>query len=241
MDIRIDDLSVYVGIPAGRPPECWETVLSWGETTRVCQKIGLPLVPGFTKGCAIVTHARDIVLHEFLESPCNRLFCIDSDMEWLPDHFLRLVALSQVVDVVGAVYPAKRDTPTFFVNLADRKEVECDEYGLMEVDGIGMGFTIINRKVIEELVATKPTMLDQMTGKTMAKVFRTDIHQGNFRGEDMCFFADLKELGYRVHIDPSIDLAHHGQKRYTGRFMDAFQVNAPPDRHNDAPQLALTE
>ena len=39
-------------------------------------------------------------------------------------------------------------------------------------------------------------------------------------GEDMAFFEDLQKLGYKVHLDPSIELGHIGRKVYTGKIMD---------------------
>lgn len=221
--IPLADVSVMYGIPAGHKPP-WETALSLAATAAHCERLGVPLVPGVVKGCSIITSARDRVLDEFLQSDCNRLFWIDADIEWTTPHFLRLVALSQVVDVVGATYPAKLEPPTFFVNHGDLSNLKLGEYGLVEVEGMGLGFTIMRREVVESLVRTKPRYLDELSGRTLAAVFRTDTHEGKFRGEDMALFADVRALGYKVWLDPAVQLWHHGEKRYAGKFLDAFEL-----------------
>jgi hypothetical protein len=51
-------------------------------------------------------------------------------------------------------------------------------------------------------------------------VFRLDRVKTNGRrtaqGEDMAFFADLRELGYDVWLDPTIQLGHVGNYVYRG-------------------------
>lgn len=227
IDVPVTGLSVMIGIPGGRNPS-WDAAMALASTLLTCQRMGIVCTPGIVKGSAIVTKARDEVLHLFLESDADRLLWIDDDMLWTVDDFLRLLALSTRYDVIGASYAARKDPPTFYIKLNDENTIESDEHGMLKVEGMGLGFTMVRRHVIEELVATKPKMRDQLSGKQMASVFRTDIYNGNFRGEDMAFFADVRELGYDVYLDPAIQLQHVGTKHYTGSIMDALKVVPQP-------------
>jgi hypothetical protein len=48
----------------------------------------------------------------------------------------------------------------------------------------------------------------------MADVFRLDTFKGYFRGEDMAFFADIREQEFAVWVDPTICVQHIGEKAY---------------------------
>lgn len=221
IDIKLTGLSVMLGIPGGKPPE-WETALALGLTMRECAKIGIDLRPNIVKNCSIVTKARDTIVADFLDSDCGRLFWIDADMNWTPDQFVRLLAISSLADVVAAAYTMKKDPPQFVLK-TDLTNIQQDRYGLWPVEGLGLGFCVCTRLAIETLAATKPTYHCEMSNRQMHAVFRTDIVDGNFRGEDIAFFADLVELGFRPRLDPTIDLGHFGTKEFTGSIRSAFQ------------------
>lgn len=220
VDLSLAGLSVMVGMPAARdlPPA---TVKSLLGTFTKCQAVNVPCQLGMVTGSAIVQWARDEVLDLFLASDANRLFWIDSDMVWEPAQFLRLLALSQVREIVCAAYPAKREQPTFFLNY-DKKALTQDAYGLLEINGIGLGFSVMRREVVEHVARNAGRVIDEVSGKEMPSVFRIDTCGRNRRGEDIAFFHDLRALGYRVWLDPFVDLGHIGTKTYTGSIRDAL-------------------
>lgn len=227
MNISLDGIKVMIGIPCGRNPD-WDTVGDLVSTVvRLCD-IGQPWKTGWIKG-GIVTKVRDKIVDEFLRSDCNRLFMIDDDQRWQPDDFMRLLALSTQVDCVTAAYAAKKDHPTFFIKpVAGETPRQLSELGLWEIEGIGLGFACMTREVVEAVAKNKPVAFDQMDGAHYRVVFRTDINEdGNFRGEDMAFFADIREAGFKVWCDPSIELGHIGTKEYRGKLLDVLTAKQP--------------
>ena len=54
-------------------------------------------------------------------------------------------------------------------------------------------------------------------------VFRCDIHDGETRGEDHAFFSDVRDLGYRVQLDPDVTLSHIGHKSYKASVWEAIK------------------
>ena len=54
----------------------------------------------------------------------------------------------------------------------------------------------------------------------MAKIFRFDEPNGEARGEDIAFFADVCDLGYKVNLDPTVTLGHIGEKEFRASFLD---------------------
>lgn len=223
-DIQIDlkGLSVMVGMPAGRDLPGL-TVKSLMGTQSLCRDVHVPFQFGMVIGSAVVQWARDEVIDLFLQSKATRLFWIDSDMVWEPEQFMRLLALSQYRDVICAAYPAKKEQPTFYVNWEPDAGLIQGEYGLLAINGIGLGFTVMSRRVVEELAAKAPRVIDDVSHRDMASVFRIGQTQdGRRQGEDMALFADIRALGHTVWLDPTVDLGHIGTKEYRGAIKDAL-------------------
>jgi hypothetical protein len=219
MEVDLRGVSVTIGMPVygGIPPK---TVVSLTSTVSRCASSGIRCE--FVMEQGVLPISRDAVLADFLEDDTDKLFWIDSDMIWEPGDFLRLLALSTVKDVVCATYPRKVEGPTQFQVDMDLGKIEHDEHGLFPIRGAGLGFTVIDRKVCEQLAATKPRVGDTLNGRTMAEVFRFDTVDGKRRTEDMAFFADIRELGFQVWLDPYVNLGHFGGREWTGVVMDAF-------------------
>lgn len=222
MQIKLDGLRVAVGIPAGRDFHAL-TVKSLIETFTKCQTMGIPAQLALVAGNAVIQWARDEVIDLFLQSDCNRLFWIDSDIVWNPNDFMRMLALSQKRDIVCATYPAKKEPTTFYIN--HDPPLVSDDLGLFEVKGVGLGFTVMSRKVVEKLVEFSPKAVDQITGKQIAQVFRVGMKDGTRIGEDMAFFEDARNFGFKVYLDPLVKLKHLGLKQYEGSVLDALQTD----------------
>lgn len=215
-------LSVAIGIPTG-PTLPWVTALSLARTVHACALRGIDITIESVVGSSIITVARSLVVHRFLQTNKKRLFWIDSDIEWEPEDFLRLLGLSSKMDVVCGAYPIKREGANAFVVLGDDPANRTiNPYGCVKSGGTGLGFCVMTREVVEKIVATKPTIFNQGTGEHMADVFRIDTYEGLLRGEDMAFFADLRALGYEIWIDPTIPLGHVGFKVFRGDLVKAY-------------------
>lgn len=222
MQVDISGVSVFIGIPVyGRIPP--QTTLSLAATMHQCGRQALD-AELCMKGRGIVHWARDMVLDAFLKSDKQKLFWIDSDVAWEPMSFFQMVALSTLHDVVAAAYPMKRDGPVAFQISGIGESQAMSEHGLFEIQGAGLGFTIMDRAVVERLAENAPLVVDQNAGDgPMRAVFRTDVVNGIRRGEDMAFFADIRALGYKVMLAPQIVLGHVGDKCWTGRALDAME------------------
>ena len=220
IEVSLDGLSVTIGIPVYNPiPH--RTVMSLCGTVQELTKHKIKHNISMHV-CGIITMGRSNVLADFLQSGTQKLFWVDADMVWDPQDVMKLLAMSTEVDVVAAAYPAKVEGPaTYYANFdAERK---IGPFGLHEVKGLGLGFTVVDRKVCQELSDRAPMVKDEIANRSSAQVFRTDATaDGHFRGEDMAFFADIRDLGYTVWCDPTIELGHIGPREWRGRLSDAF-------------------
>lgn len=219
------NVSVTIGMPVGKPipPRTsfalFETGRCLGEM-RIRGELAMNI-------CGVIQIARDTVLDEFLKNGTDKLFWIDSDMVWTPHDFLRLLALSTRYDIVGAAYPVKVDGPeTFHVNTDGLDVIQVNTHGLMGINGLGLGFTVVSRRACEFIASKSPRVIES-NGREMAEVFRVDkTAAGHRRTEDIAFFADLREAGFSVWCDPSIELGHVGEREWRGRLADALPAAA---------------
>ncbi len=234
------ELSVCIGMPASRDLSV-PTALSLARTAHACALRGIPFDMQVVAGSSIITSARSTVAHRFLQGKSSRLFWIDSDMEWDAQDFLRLLALSSKMDVVCAAYPMKRDDRTTYVirhpeipvvqktpkgqSLPLQQGYALNEYGCVKIDGTGLGFTVMTRKVVEAVAATKERVLIEGSGETVARLFRLDVVDGKERGEDIAFFEDIKAAGFDIWLDPRVDLGHVGQKIFRGDVVKALGLS----------------
>lgn len=220
--VRVADLYVSIGMPCGQSLP-WQTSMSLAHTTAELGRLGVQTHFSVIAGNANVFAARDAVLDCFLRSDAKQLFWIDSDMKWTPEQFMRLLVLSIKYPVVAATYPTKMGTPRMVVKHPDLVNFEINEDGLIKVESLGLGFTCVQRHVMERLVVGKPMLYDEIADREYASVFyqdwaesRTKSGRINRRGEDTNFFKDVRTLGYDVLLDPTIMLGHVGNKSFEG-------------------------
>lgn len=220
--LSVEGVKPYIGIPVNRDFP-WQTTLSLVEMADALARRDLYYDFQLLTQGSQIDRDRSELAKLFLESDCDRLFWIDSDMRFTPDMFLRILALSTVMPIVGASYPAKKHGTTEFLVAMDGIELEANEYGCVEVHGYGLGFCCIQREVMERCAAASPEFLDN--GKPLKMIFRTgiDFDDGVYRSEDMHFFKLCRSLGYKVMLDPMVELTHVGCGEFKGKLIDALR------------------
>ncbi len=220
--LDIEGVQPYIGIPCNRDFP-WQTALSLVEMADALARRGLDYDFQLLTQGSQIDRDRSELANLFLGSKCDRLFWIDSDMRFTPDMFIRILAQSTVMPIVGASYPAKKAGSTEFLVAMDKTELEANEFGCFEVQGYGLGFCCIQREVMEKCAEASPTFLDN--GKPLKMIFRTgvDFDDGVYRSEDMHFFKLCRSLGYKVMLDPMVELGHIGCSEHRGKLIDAVQ------------------
>lgn len=217
--------SVFLAMPSHRDLP-GQTVISLLQTKTLLAERGIPIHIELALGGSLVHHARSRLVHGFLKSQHNRLFWVDSDITWEAKDFVRLLALSTVMDLVAGAYPAKVD-PVKFLGRAVGT-MEANEHGCLPVGGIGIGFCCMTRKAVQDVSDGAPRKrFHQVPEGPIPHPFcipRDDIDDGlGAEGEDMAFFARAAALGYQLWVDPAITLGHIGPKVYSGQLLDQLQ------------------
>ena len=218
-EISIHGIKVCLALPSYSGSIPLELGLALADLTADCAKYGVVLSILAERGNSLVTGARNKLLTQFLkETDCEYLFGVDDDIIFKSMDFLTLLALCLTRKSVAATYCTRTDdNPVFFIHTPSGK-IEFNTDGLIEADGVGLGFACQHRSILEPLLEGKETYLDRQK-ETVWDVFKIGAVDGKYYGEDMAFFKELSSNGHITYVHPFIHLKHVGRKDYDHRLM----------------------
>lgn len=148
---------------------------------------------------------RNQIVEKALSLDCQALLFVDDDQLWRAKHVRRL--LSHHLPVVGGVIMTrsftkphitsymlepKPDQPVWFRSiLPDLLDATREP---LPIDGIGMGFTLLDLACVRQL---------------RAPWFKTQTQDdGSALGEDLYFCSQMKAAGFGVYVDPLVRIPH---------------------------------
>ena len=157
-----------------------------------------------------------------MESDCTEMLFIDSDIHFKHQDVLRIMALGSDRDVLCGSYPRRAADQKFFTDIHYNEHggVELTENGLLRVDRIGTGFMFIRRHVIEKLIKDHPEWKYwvNVENKHHYSLFDFKVTPEGYMGEDYLFCDRVTEAGFKIYVDPEINLGHFGNTEFTGHF-----------------------
>jgi glycosyltransferase involved in cell wall biosynthesis len=170
---------------------------------------------------SLIQRARNDLFRMALEGKYDTLFFIDSDTEWEPEWFFRL--LERPEPVVGGSLVKKSETEGYTVKITNKNLKYSEDKKLLEVDGVGTGFLKVDRFALDKLwLMSEPYLND---GKDNRMVFDIKIENGDLISEDYIMCNKWRSLGYKVWLDPTITCNHNGVKKYKGNLQKFLKKN----------------
>ena len=135
----------------------------------------------------------------------NKIFWIDSDIEWTPEDFLELY--NSELDIISGMY-ATSPNRTIAANILDDKGrpnlVNSANFLLdeepVEVGGVGFGFVAVKTGVFESM--KRPWF-------KIHEIQWDDVDYPVNMGEDYSWCQSAREAGYKIFLHPLIKLKHH--------------------------------
>lgn len=175
----------------------------------------------YTSYDSLVQRARNSLVKIALENQYDDLFFIDSDVEWEPEWFFRL--LERPEPVVGGALVKKTDNEGYTVKLTDKNLKFSEDGKLIQADGVGTGFLKVSRFALEKLwLASDPYTSE---GEEHRMVFDIKVENGDLISEDYIMCNKWENLGYKVWLDPTITCNHVGIKKFEGNFKNFIERN----------------
>ena len=164
---------------------------------------------------ALIQRARNDTIHLALEGEYDDLIWIDSDIEWQPEWFFKL--LEYPVDVVGGTYRKKGDLEEYVVRHLVKTPPDPTT-GLIEVSGLGTGFLRMNRKSMQYLWDTNKPYIDRKDNKERRMIFDVIITGNDLMSEDIYALQQLIDGGFKIWLDPSMTCSHIGPYKFQGDY-----------------------
>ena len=216
---------LFIGIPAYDGKINIKLAYNLAALMPKALQYGVSVRLGDVSGCSIITMARNQLVHEFLKSDCTELLFIDSDVIATADDVLRLMAQSGDKDITAGAYPRRSKDKNFFADLYfdENQDLEFDG-SLMRLERVGTGFMLIQRHVIEAMVAAHPEWFYDFKGEQVCGVFDFQNRDGRYLGEDYLFCDRAREHGFKIHIDVDISLPHVGTEAFENNFREEVVI-----------------
>lgn len=199
----------------------------WRSTVHlenILTRIGLVHTWLETTNESLITRGRNTIATRFLKRDEDRLFFIDSDIEFDPEHAATLWNMD--ADVAVGCYPMKK-LGAHYAAWINGKLLKLDDLEKREepfpVDYAGTGFMMIHRRVFERLREAHPEWRyiegnmgeDKGEGECWA-FFQDPIEDGIHLSEDYFFCKRAREIGFQVMMHPKVRLKHWGAHCFDG-------------------------
>ena len=218
---------VFIGLPAYDFKISVKLAISLAEFCVKAQAHGVAVQLANISGCSVVSRVRNSIAKLFLESNCDHLLMVDSDMVINADDIFRLLAFNKTRPIVAGVGCARKKEKVYF-SMLDQDEdgnIMMDSMGLVRAKRVGTGFIMIQRTVFETLKEKHPEWkyYDQNHDCDMYAYFDFLLNQEEgYMGEDFVFCERAKQAGFTVWIDPTIKLGHMGVHEFEGNFGEDY-------------------
>lgn len=140
----------------------------------------------------------------------DKLLWIDSDIAWNPDDVLKLYYSDK--DIISGAYILGDGSvaayPKMFGSGMNFAEVKTAE-GLMEIEGAGFGFICFKSGIFENL--TRPWFQSVRQNHTIGD----EEYDIPIMGEDLSLCARARRIGFKIWLDPSVQVVHHKTMKLT--------------------------
>ncbi len=170
--------------------------------------------PRITYRASDLVFARNMLAHQALADGFGALLWIDSDMGFT---FEAVEALrAHQLPIVGALYPKKAYGHGMVVSwLPGKYSVTFGVGGgLVEVLGLGCGFTMVKREVYEKIAETLEPARESLVGQDLYPYYQPFTADGVALSEDLAFCRRVTDAGFAVRADTSIRVHHIGSHAY---------------------------
>lgn len=212
---------LMIGLPAYDHKVGVKMAVSLMRLAQNVLEYGITLQVSSICGCSVVTRARNLIAYEFLNSDCDHLLFIDSDMTFDPESVIRLLAWNQDKPIVAGAYEARKDGKVYILTLDDEGgNIIMDPMGLVKAKRVATGFMMVRRDVFERLAELHPEWLHKDTNSEnrMYSFFDFKCTPEGYIGEDFLFCERAIDAGFSCWIDPTIKLGHMGVHEFTSHF-----------------------
>jgi hypothetical protein len=187
------------------------------ESIKLGLKHNLDIKCVFLANESILPMARNELFNLAYHENYDTMVFIDDDELWEPEGLIEILLSEK--DVIAIPVVNKGDKKVEFNIYYDIIKQDIDEY--FEIKSCGTGFLKMSRRVIVDLFESNTELL--FRNKKLRNICEFTYVNGSFVGEDITLCRKIKELGYKIWVNPNYTAYHIGNKMYKGEFKDKLQ------------------
>lgn len=216
--------SLFIALPAYDFKVSLKLAVSLAKFSRASVAHGIDIQIGSICGCSVVSRARNFLALDMLESSCDYLLFIDSDINFEPEHIFRMMAwgADPKKGIIAAVPRVRAEEKTYIATLDDddKSQLTMNSAGLVRARRVATAFMLVRREVFVEMTKAHPewNYYDARSKRTVPCLFDFKLTEEGYIGEDYLFCDRTRELGFEIWVDPTITLGHMGVQEYVGNF-----------------------
>jgi len=187
--------------------------IALAETFALCAKKHIGIEYRVLTSGSLLCAERNRLVKAFLESDCTHMLCIDSDLGWPAEAVVALLRKQE--HFIAGCYPTRTDKVFLFrpVVNEDQSLIVNQDKGLVKMSYIPAGFMLLTRELLEKMVKDNPDrnfVPKDPSNPPGCALFNTEIHEGEFWGEDYVFCRLARQSGFDIWVDPMIQFNHAG-------------------------------
>ena len=236
-------MKVFIGVMAYDQRINSLCALSLIQSIRTLEKAGHEVIPAIEAGRCYITEARNFLVSHFLNSDCDMLVFVDSDLAFGGDAILKVVEADK--DVCFGAYPYKTQDGYPVQLFTHANGTPIVEDGLLKAQCGPTGMMAIKRGVFDHMISENPQWKTERNEggvpQDVYMVFDTGIHRepGKWYGEDYLFCLRWIDLGGEVWCQPDIGFIHIGVNHKYGNYKDYLQEQPKPEEltHGSIPNM----
>ncbi len=230
--------SIFIALPAYDFKVSLKLAVSLARFTQQAAQHGITIQLGSICGCSVVSRARNLLSQDMLESQCDYLMFIDSDINFEPEDIFRLMAWGNdpKKGIVAGVPRTRNESKVYIATLDydENQELTMNGMGLVRAKRVATAFMLVRREVFVTMTEAHPEWqyYDTRSNRMIPCLFDFQLTEEGYMGEDFLFCDRARELGFEVWVDPSITLGHMGVQEYTGNYGQdvLYPMIVPPQK-----------
>lgn len=200
-------MKIFVAMPVYDGKVQFQTVNCLLTETLMARELGDEIRFNCLPSCAVPAYGRNQLVQYFMDSDCDKLVFLDSDLTFPMGSILKLA--HHPVDFVAGCYRFKMKHEMYPINFVPgMTELWADKNGLLEMETLPTGFMCLSRKVFETFQKEFPDRTYEHFGSKQFCYFQMVYAQGMMHSEDSYFCKEWIKTGGKVFLDPEIELTH---------------------------------
>lgn len=186
------------------------------ESIRIGMNNDLYIKCVFLANESILPMARNELLNLCYKEKYDSMVFIDDDEYWDPEHLIDIIKSPKDVVCLPVVNKGDKEIQ-FNIFFKEKNNLEVDPAdGYILADRVGTGFMKLSKQVVADLWESNTELT--FRSKKLKNICEYTYINGDFVGEDITLCRKIKELGYKIWVNPNHTVSHIGNKMYKGQF-----------------------